>query len=365
MFDTEENTNKDNVNETKKNVSHLLEYDGQTGTIYKIWIINFLLRVITMGIYTFWAKVKVRKYVSSSFSLGGDRFEYTGTGGELFRGFLKAMGIWVLLSFCYGMLAVLVGGKPLVTFVLYAALYVGILYLIGAAIYAAFGYRISRTKWRGVRGLITKGVFEYANFSFLRTLLNIVTLGLKVPASDLLRHKFIMDRTYFGNAKAEFNGNVQNIFKYYLIALIPVPLFLLAGLFIGIEIALGSDSLVLLGSLIIPLIILAVATPLLSIWYQAALIREKYSGLKVGNISFVSTVCAGALFKFVFVNLLLFVVTAGLATPYIMQRRMRFISEHTHIIGDLDTSDILQAPEIKGGFGEGLDDVLGLDTGLM
>lgn len=68
-----------------------LTYDGQTGEVYKIWLLNLILSILTLGIYRFWGKARMRRYMTAGFSLGDDRFEYTGTGGELFWGFLKAL----------------------------------------------------------------------------------------------------------------------------------------------------------------------------------------------------------------------------------------------------------------------------------
>ena len=74
-----------------------LSYDGQLGELYGIFFVNLLLGIITFGIYRFWGRTRYRRYLWSHTSYDGDRFEYTGTGGELFRGFVIAMGILVLL----------------------------------------------------------------------------------------------------------------------------------------------------------------------------------------------------------------------------------------------------------------------------
>src|SRR5215510_11290460 len=74
-----------------------LTYDGQIGELYGIFFLNLLLGIITLGIYRFWGRTRYRRYLWSHTSYDGDRFEYTGTGGELFRGFIIAIGILILL----------------------------------------------------------------------------------------------------------------------------------------------------------------------------------------------------------------------------------------------------------------------------
>ena len=65
-----------------------LEFDGNFRGLLPIVLVNLLLTIITLGLYRFWARTKVRKYLWGSVRLHGDAFEYTGTGKELFIGFL-------------------------------------------------------------------------------------------------------------------------------------------------------------------------------------------------------------------------------------------------------------------------------------
>ena len=81
---------------TSGNYRNFFEYDGLSGQIFGIWIINILLSIVTIGIYSFWGKTIMRKYIAHSFSLLEDRFEYNGRGSELFKGYLKALPIIIL-----------------------------------------------------------------------------------------------------------------------------------------------------------------------------------------------------------------------------------------------------------------------------
>ncbi|WP_216634427.1 DUF898 family protein [Granulibacter bethesdensis] len=73
------------------------QYDGKIGGLYKIFLINLLLSIVTLGIYRFWAISRMRRYLWSSCRFQDTRFTYTGTGGELFLGFLKVLGLLLLL----------------------------------------------------------------------------------------------------------------------------------------------------------------------------------------------------------------------------------------------------------------------------
>ena len=64
------------------------EHDGRVSELLPIVLLNALLNVLTLSLYRFWGKTRVRRYLWDNTNLLGDRLEYTGTGGELFKGFL-------------------------------------------------------------------------------------------------------------------------------------------------------------------------------------------------------------------------------------------------------------------------------------
>ncbi len=39
-----------------------LQYDGRLGELYRIFLVNLLLTIITLGIYRFWAITRWRRY---------------------------------------------------------------------------------------------------------------------------------------------------------------------------------------------------------------------------------------------------------------------------------------------------------------
>ena len=140
--------------------------DGRFGELFVLFIINILLGIVTLGFYRFWGKTRIRKYIWSRTSFRGERFEYSGTGMELFLGFLFAFAIF---------------GPPFIGFYVWiyfdplprdpqdpallqriAEIYAvgfGLLivtfYFIHVATFAAYRYRLSRTVWRGIRGSVS------------------------------------------------------------------------------------------------------------------------------------------------------------------------------------------------------------------
>ena len=85
-----------------------LEFDGKRASFLKVLIVNGILTILTLGIYQFWAKAKVRRFFWSNVRFLDDPLEYTGTGGELFVGFLIVIAILFPLGLIYSAIGSLV-----------------------------------------------------------------------------------------------------------------------------------------------------------------------------------------------------------------------------------------------------------------
>ncbi|MCP4934144.1 MAG: DUF898 domain-containing protein [bacterium] len=75
-----------------------LSFDGKSLEYFRIWIVNILLTIVTVGLYFPWAKVRTNRYFYANSKLDARNFEYHATGKQLFFGYLIAMGLFVLYS---------------------------------------------------------------------------------------------------------------------------------------------------------------------------------------------------------------------------------------------------------------------------
>src|SRR5579864_3315330 len=71
-------------------------FHGNGGTLFGIHVVNVLLTLVTVGIYYFWAKTRIRAYLSGQTEIEGDRFAYHGTARELLLGTIKAVLVFGL-----------------------------------------------------------------------------------------------------------------------------------------------------------------------------------------------------------------------------------------------------------------------------
>ena len=75
---------------------HRLSFHGVGGTLFGIHIVNVFLTIVTLGIFYFWGKARVRRYLWSQTAIAGDRFAFHGTGREMLIGFLKAVLVFAI-----------------------------------------------------------------------------------------------------------------------------------------------------------------------------------------------------------------------------------------------------------------------------
>lgn len=198
------------------------QYRGTRGELFHLAIVTTLLTIITLGIYRFWAKTRIRKYIWSSVLGDGDAFEYTGTGLEKFLGFLVAivvlaiyLGIIQMVLFFFGLSFVADPTTPAEVIMMVSIIYINVLAilpLIFYAMYRARRYKMARTRWRGVRFGMEQGAWGYALRASGYTILMIVSLGLLAPLANFKLEKFMMDRSWYGDAQFEQHGKWTKLY---------------------------------------------------------------------------------------------------------------------------------------------------------
>ena len=78
-----------------RSADRAVRFDGTWQEFLPIALINLLLTIVTLGIYRFWAQARVRRYLWSRTTIIDDQLQWTGTGGEMFIGFLMVIGVLI------------------------------------------------------------------------------------------------------------------------------------------------------------------------------------------------------------------------------------------------------------------------------
>ena len=137
-----------------------ITFENRGDRLIGLGFVNAFLKIITLGLYSFWGKTEVRRRLWSFTRLNGEPLEYTGTGKELFLGFLIVFFAILLPVFLSGFAVTALFGKNAVV-IFQLCVYVLFFFLLGNAMYRAQRYRLSRTRWRGIRGVLTGSPQRY------------------------------------------------------------------------------------------------------------------------------------------------------------------------------------------------------------
>lgn len=320
--------------------SQKLEYHGTGGTLLGISIVNLLLTIITIGIYSFWARTRLRRYFYSETELAGDRFAYHGTAMELLRGWLRAVGLLILVGIVFAALFALTGptGGDAVPTASQALMQVGVsvLYmatlatLVAIAVNGARRYRFSRSSWRGIRFSFRGRWQDYLKLVIRGGLLSAITLSLYSPFFRNQSRAFLVEHARFGSLKFGYDGDGKELFPQYLLALL-------------------------------------LAIPTLGIylfWYSAFQQRYFWSHTTVGGARFQSTVTGGSLLGLGVTNALLAIVTLGIGIPWVITRFMRYVCDRLALVGEVDWQTVQQEAMAASATGEGLAEGLDVDVDI-
>ncbi|MBI3933641.1 MAG: DUF898 domain-containing protein [Acidobacteria bacterium] len=305
-----------------------LWFRGAGGSLLEIYILNFLLTFLTLGVYYFWGKVKVRQYLYGQTEFEGDRFGYHGTGKELLIGWLKALALFGGFFALLALNQMLWQGKSqaILGQVLF---YGGLLLLIPIAVVGSQRYRLSRTSWRGIRFSFRGHTTELMR-NFLRDgLLTLLTGFLYYPFFQNNLREFLAHNSYYGSEPFDYNGEGWELFKMYMLTLL----------------------------LILPTL------GLYWFWYTAKKQRYYWAHTEFGKARFRSTVTGEGLAEIKITNLLLIIFTLGLGYPLARIREARFQADHLFLDGPLDLDRIRQQAEAASATGDALNDLM--DVSLL
>jgi uncharacterized membrane protein YjgN (DUF898 family) len=304
---------------------HELSFHGDGGTLFGLTLVNLLLSIVTLGIYYFWGKTRVRAYTHSQLAFDGDRFAYHGTGKELLIGWLKAFAVAVVV---FGSAQLLLLTQDLAVLMIRGlVIWLAFLILTPIALVGSRRYRLSRASWRGIRFSFRGRTGELVKLFVGGSVLTTLTLGLYTPFFWNNLWGYLIRHSYFGSQPFAFDGRGKDLFWKFVVALL----------------------------LTIPTLGLCWA------WYHATRQRYYWAHTSFGGAGFRSTVTGGALLGLWIVNILLVVFTLGFGMPWVIVRNLRFLSRYVTLEGALDLSTVRQEMMAASATGEGFADFLGLD----
>lgn len=256
------------------------EYVGTRGSLFWLAFRSSILTVLTLGVYRFWMKTRLRRYYWSAIRPGGQPLEYVGEPLEKLLGFLIAV---VFLAFYIGIVNLLLMfvSYSLLNdnFAAYATSLIGVVPILFYARFRARRYILARTRWRGVRFGMEPGAWGYAWRALVHWGVTILSLGLLWPRMTFWLEKYRTDLTYFGTQRFVQGGRWQMLYRAFLPLLTGVVVAAIGGVMIVAGNIAPGIPVVVLGGLIMAYGF---------VYYKVHSFRLLANAKSLGDVGFVS-----------------------------------------------------------------------------
>jgi uncharacterized membrane protein YjgN (DUF898 family) len=343
--------------------------------LLKITLVNLVFNILTLSLYRFWGKTNVRRHIWSSIHINGEPLEYTGTGKELFKGFLVVFGLFILPYVVLTAVLQALYGENSPALAALSSLFALVAYLLfGFAIYKARKYQLTRTLWRGIRGNLVGSAFTYSLVYFGSWLAKGFSLGWATPVMNLVLQEHIINDMRFGDAAFKFRGRAGPLYGTYAICWFLTGAFVVGGLLLagamGAEVnALWPDLDATKDGTIIFWLIVAgffaflaymILFPALWAFYSAKQMQKFGEYTRFDGAQFKLEATARSLVWLALGNWLIYVLTLGLGWPFVQQRSFRYVINRLRLEGAVDLERIRQSTAAVPTRGEGLADAFDL-----
>lgn len=349
----------------RKNVSQTpFAHHGSTGAMVRLSLVNLLLNVVTLSLWRFWGKTRVRRMLWSTTSAWGDPAEYTGRGGELFLGFIVVMvAVFTPIIVAMGAAQAAVAAGNTWAGAIVLALQLAIVVLAGAGLYRARRYQLTRTVWRGIRGGQGGEAWRYGVMMIVVGLASALTLGWAWPWAEMTLARYRMDNTTFGDTGFQCDARAKPLYKRFAVLWL-AGLAFLGGLAVAIGGSLSSfedmdngsaEFLAVVAAFYVGGALWALLTIGLPLaWYRAGFLRQLAAHTRFAGISFTLEATTGSLMKLALGNWLISILSLGILRPWTAQRVFRYGCAHLRVSGEPDWQVVCQAAESRSRMGEGM-----------
>lgn len=194
-----------------------VEFHGTGPEFFRIWIVNTLLSILTLGIYSAWAKVRSRRYFYGNTRIDGSHFEYLAEPTQILKGRL-------LVSAVFG--SIFIGGVffPPV----FSALPVAIGLMTPWIVVKAARFNARMSSFRNVRFNFTGTMHDsYSVFLFLPITVGL-TLGAMLPYVHARQSSFMFSGHDYGRLPFHDEIPTRKVYLAYGLAGVFVVLAIVA-----------------------------------------------------------------------------------------------------------------------------------------
>lgn len=342
--------------EEKYNTHIPFEFRGDGKSYFRIWVVNFFLSLITLGIYSAWAKVRSNRYFYSHLYLDGNSFEYVANPFSILLGRVVAVILFIAYSF---------GSRYLPELSMWFL--IALIPVFPWVIFKSLKFRARNSLFRNIRfgfhgtylkALLVIGVYPAMAISpfviwsyFLGDQVEqnptLVLSGmfaaylLSFALAGFVLHQFyafVINNSSYGTTRFTFSSSVKEYFQLLLKLFFSTfgVMFLVGiataifgwSLYTFFGEALATDLTITFG---------IIFSMVLYVWiismYAAGTTNRLYNGLLIPAwYTFRSDVTTTGLFKVYLINTLLILITLGMYIPFAKIRLINYRVEHLKFV---------------------------------
>lgn len=359
-------------------------FTGTGGEYFRIWIVNLLLTLATLGFYSAWAKVRRASWFARNTELLGDRFEFVANPWAILRGRVLALLVFGFYTFAFDFSLAL---GLAAAFVLVA---------IAPLLFAsAMRFRLQNTRWRGIRfgfrgrkgdayrqllvvvAVWISGTVVGALFGETALFASLALVLLLVPWMHHRLKAYQHRRATFANLEADFRSALGRFYAIYAIALLlQIVVLVVFALVIGVVSAAvigmtgggGAPGVRTATAIGIASGVLGLLLFYLAFWpyFATRIQRAVWERTTLGPHAFRTTIRWWPACRIALGYGALMLVTAGLAWPFAVVAWTRYRIGAMAVVTSESLDDAvaeIDAGSSRQALGEGVADFFGLDIG--
>ena len=345
----------------------MIKFTGSAKEYFGIWIVNVVLSIVTIGIYSAWAKVKREIYFKNNTQIGEIGFGYHATGMQIFKGRLIAFVVLVALN-------VTAAISPIIG----VALIVVLVFLLPVIINNSMKFSARVTSFRNVRFNWHGTYWKSFWFFVIAPAVSVLTLGLLMPLISKAYYAYFAKSHSYGTSNFSCEPSTRDYYLAFALGVVVPSLLIVSTIAIiivssSVEISSSSSWEVLdnysgltafLG-LFVPFTII-IAFILAASIYKVLCRNLMMKSLELSDVaSFGSEINPIKLVWIRISNTFVVILTLGFMIPWANVRVHKYLSECStiHIEGDLDKF-LDDAAKNKSAFGEELAELEGFEVNI-
>ena len=322
-------------------------FSGQGAEYFRIWIVNIVLTIMTLGIYSAWAKVRNKQYFYANTQLDGASFNYQAVPLQILKGRLIAFAFFVVYIVATSLFPATGAIFGLLFIVLFPWLVV-----------KSLAFNAFYSEYRNVRFGFDGQYNEAFKVYILWPILGLVTFSLLMPYAIYKQQCFLVRNMRYGDTAFEFEPQAS---AYYKIALAMVGIVFMT--FLGVFLLATLLNREAVGILTMVLTVMMYLT--LFVFFTVKTTNLRFNHATLSSHAFSANYTTPSYMWLVLSNTVAIVLTLGLFIPWAKVRVAAYKAVHTKMLVEGDLNQFSSAVSQRvGPLGEGVSDVFDMDVGF-